>query len=125
MLIPLLGGRELGQKRPQFVLRLFVVLFVREAEGFLEQRLRRGALAQLEMEFAEEDARHHPVGFLCDAGRIVRDRLGAAVFRDQGLGQAEAEELVVGLPGCEGLELLHARGQGKIRKREAGAWRRA
>ena len=70
------------------------MLFDGEGERGFDQRLRFGAAAELEQQFSEENAGHHPVGFFRDAEFEMRDRLGRAVGCDQRLRETEPEHLV-------------------------------
>lgn len=90
--------------------RFLVMLFDREAQRVLEHRARLGRATELQPEFAEEDARHHPVGFLRDADLEMRPRLRLPAFGDEGLREAETEKFVVGMARDERGEMVGAGG---------------
>jgi hypothetical protein len=91
------GSAQIGQQRTKLPLRIFVMLLDGEMERVLEQWTSRVASAELHEKFAEEDPRHHPIGFLGDTEFKVRNRVGGLAFSNQCLRQAEPEQFVLGL----------------------------
>jgi hypothetical protein len=87
--------------RPQFTLGILVVLGEGESEGLVQPKLGVGAAAETDEGLAEQDAGHHPIRFLVRAELQVRERFCRPGFREQGLREAEAEKLIVRLPGNE------------------------
>ncbi|MGC4072941.1 MAG: hypothetical protein QM760_10545 [Nibricoccus sp.] len=84
---------------------------LRDFERFSKLHGGFGFPAELEVEFSEENTRHHPVGLFGDAEFEVVDGVDEAVLGDKRLGEAEAEEFVVGLAGDQRSESLRAFGR--------------
>jgi len=74
-----------------------VVLVDCEGEGGFEPCPGLGTTVESEERFAEENAWHHPIGFLFTALNEVLDRIGRPVLGEQGLSETETEQLVLGL----------------------------
>lgn len=113
---------EIGEEGAEFAFGVLVMLVDRELEGGFEERAGCGAAVERKEKFAEEDARHHPIGLFGDAEFVVRNRVRGATGAGEGLREAEAEEFVVGLLRDEFFELgdaiRHAsEGFGRIRVR--------
>lgn len=96
------GLLEVVEQGAEFAFGVFVLLVDGEAEGVLKLEAGFGFSAEFEVKFPEEDARHHPVGFLVDAEFVVLDGVDIAELGDEGLGEAEPEKFVVRLAGDQG-----------------------
>ena len=81
-----------------------------EVEGVFEDGLGVGWTLKRKEGFAFEDLSHHPVVLFLDANVEVFDGFFVTVLVDEGLGEGEAEELVVWVFGYEGLEAFGLHG---------------
>ena len=83
-----------------------MVLVNREPQCVLQERARFCATAKLDEKFAEKNTRHHPVRLFVHAETVVFNRISAATFGDERLGETETKHLVGGIAGHERAELL-------------------
>jgi hypothetical protein len=97
---------KVGDQRANLAFGVFVVLVNRKSQRVFQEWTRFRAATELDEKFAEKDARHHPVRLFVHAETVVLDRIGAATFRDERLGQTEAKHLVGRIAGHERAELL-------------------
>ena len=100
---------ELRHQRPQFPLGILVVLIDGELQRLLEQCFRLVATAELQLQFPEENPRHHPVGFFGDAKLVMRDGGFALVVRVERLRETETKHLVLRVALHERVKLINAR----------------
>ncbi len=86
-----------------------MVLFDREVQGVFQQGTGVAHSAKLQQQLAQENPRHHPVGFLRHTGFEVRHGFRAPTFGHERLGEAETKHLVRRLALDQDLKLFHPR----------------